>query len=175
MNAVLRSCHEIAIVSRFRLVHRRAKRFPYLEISLSHPRWLAERWLRRYGFDGADAGKRSTIPLRRSPSAHRLKTTAEASSVIERPRRGSRTCAIRARWLIVKSGKPVAHRRCRALGCSFFRMKPTQLVALLVRQRGLLVALHMRITGGKTTAMAAMADDRAEIVAATCAMREGSC
>ena len=26
----------------------------YLEISLSHPRWLAKRWLTRYGFDGAE-------------------------------------------------------------------------------------------------------------------------
>ncbi len=32
--------------------------FDYLTITLSHPRWLAERWVERYGFDAADAWAR---------------------------------------------------------------------------------------------------------------------
>src|SRR4029077_12717392 len=53
----------------------------YLEISLSHPRWLASRWLERLWFTDAEAWARfnnaaSPLTLR----VNRLKTNSEALS-----------------------------------------------------------------------------------------------
>ncbi|MEO5740389.1 MAG: transcription antitermination factor NusB, partial [Vicinamibacterales bacterium] len=52
---------------------------PYLEISLSHPRWLAKRWLGRYGFDAAEAWEQfnnAAAPL--TIRANRLKVDRDA-------------------------------------------------------------------------------------------------
>jgi 16S rRNA (cytosine967-C5)-methyltransferase len=64
---------------------------PYLEVSLSHPAWLANRWMGRYGFDGAEAWEQfNNIPppltLRREPFENRSRL---ARAHVGRPRRPS--------------------------------------------------------------------------------------
>ena len=57
----------------------RAAALDYLAVTLSHPRWLAARWLDRYGFDAAERWLRSTT--RRAADAcapTRCRTSREA-------------------------------------------------------------------------------------------------
>ena len=54
VNAILRSisrnAHRLPLPSR----PPEGEALPYLEVALSHPRWLARRWLDRYGFEAAE-------------------------------------------------------------------------------------------------------------------------
>jgi 16S rRNA (cytosine967-C5)-methyltransferase len=50
----------------------------YLSTTLSHPRWLAARWLERYGFDGAEAWCRfDNAPAPLTLRANRLRTSRD--------------------------------------------------------------------------------------------------
>ena len=141
---------------------------PYLEVSLSHPRWLASRWLGRYGFEAAEAWEQfnnAAAPL--TIRVNRLKIDRDALA-----------CALAdhgvavepARYapdgLIVTSGNPL---RTPLAGTGQFVLQDeaSQLVALLgAPEPGMKVLDTCASPGGKTTAMAAMAGDRAQIVAA---------
>jgi 16S rRNA (cytosine967-C5)-methyltransferase len=98
VNAVLRTV--VRRASRVRLPPRpqsgdsRAARVTYLSITLSHPAWLAERWLDRYGFERAEAWCRFNneppeLTLRHRTSNERLDLGAEAerAGVVLRPAR----------------------------------------------------------------------------------------
>ena len=141
---------------------------PYLEVALSHPEWLARRWLDRYGFDGAEAWEtfnNSAAPL--MLRVNRLKTN-----------RGNLEASLRehgvevepARYapdgLLVRSGNPL-RTPLAGTGLFFVQDEASQLVALLgAVEPGMRVLDTCASPGGKTTAMAAMADDKAQIVAA---------
>ena len=141
---------------------------PYLEVALSHPEWLARRWLDRYGFDGAEAWEtfnNSAAPL--TLRVNRLKTN-----------RGNLEASLRehgvevepARYapdgLLVRSGNPL-RTPLAGTGLFFVQDEASQLVALLgAVEPGMRVLDTCASPGGKTTAMAAMADDKAQIVAA---------
>ncbi len=141
---------------------------PYLEVSLSHPAWLANRWLERYGFDGAEAWEQfNNIPPPLTLRVNRLKTDRES---LVRALAGHGVSVEPARFapdgLIVTSGNPL---RTPLAGTGQFVLQDeaSQLVALLgAPEAGMRVLDTCASPGGKTTAMAAMAGDRAEIVAA---------
>ena len=140
----------------------------YLEVALSHPRWLAARWLNRYGFERAErweAFNNAAAPL--TLRVNRLKTTRE-SLVQALAEHG--VAVEPARYapdgLIVTSGNPL---RTPLAGSGMFVLQDeaSQLVSLLAAVRpGMRVLDTCASPGGKTVAMAAMADDNAEIVAA---------
>lgn len=140
---------------------------PYLEFSLSHPRWLADRWLGRYGFDAAEAWEQfnnAAAPL--TIRVNRLKIDRDA---LTGDLAGHGVAVEPARFapdgLIVTSGNPL---RTPLAGTGQFVLQDeaSQLVALLgAPEPGMKVLDTCASPGGKTTALAAMAGDRAEIVA----------
>ena len=141
---------------------------PYLEVSLSHPGWLADRWLGRYGFEAAEAWEQfnnAAAPL--TIRVNRLKIDRDA--LVERPcgarRYGRNRHAMLPMDCIVTAGNPL---RTPLAGTGQFVLQDeaSQLVALLgAPEPGMKVLDTCASPGGKTTAMAAMAGDRAEIVA----------
>jgi 16S rRNA (cytosine967-C5)-methyltransferase len=140
----------------------------YLEIALSHPRWLAARWLTRYGFDAAEQWEIfNNTPAPLTIRVNRLKTTAEAlvdalhdHGVDVQPARYAPDA------LVVRSGNPL-RTPMAGTGAFFVQDEASQLVSLLgAPEPGMRVLDTCASPGGKTTAMAAMAADRAEIVAA---------
>ena len=128
----------------------------YLSITLSHPRWLAERWYDRYGF--ADA--RTWLQFNNEPApltlrVNRLRTTKE--SLIARLA-SEESEVTQARFaphgLVVRSGHPL---RGAGLGEGWFVVQDeaSQLVALLAGDRpGPRVLDTCASPGGKTTAIA---------------------
>ena len=140
---------------------------PYLEVSLSHPGWLANRWLGRYGFDAAEAWEKfnnAAAPL--TIRVNRLKIDAAA---LTRALAEHGVAVEPARYapdgLIVTSGNPL-RTPLAGTGQFFLQDEASQLVALLgAPEPGMKVLDTCASPGGKTTAMAAMAGDRAEIVA----------
>jgi 16S rRNA (cytosine967-C5)-methyltransferase len=140
----------------------------FLTISLSHPRWLAARWLERYGFDRAEAWERfNNAPAPLVIRANRLKT---ASDNLARLLKQHGVSVEPARFapdgLIVRSGNPLRTALAKS-GLFFLQDEASQLVACLgAPEPGMRVLDTCASPGGKTTAMAAMAGDRATIVAA---------
>src|SRR5688572_5657182 len=140
---------------------------PYLEVSLSHPGWLADRWLNRYGFDAAETWERfnnEAAPL--TIRVNRLKIDRDALVV---SLAGHGVTVEPARYapdgLRVTGGNPL-RTPLAASGLFFLQDEASQLVALLgAPEPGMRVLDTCASPGGKTTAMAAMAGDRAEIVA----------
>jgi 16S rRNA (cytosine967-C5)-methyltransferase len=139
----------------------------YLEVALSHPQWLAARWLHRLGFDDAEA--REAFNNTASPltiRVNRLKT--DPQSLIEALARLD-VDVVPAQYapdaFIVKTGNPLRTPLANS-GMFFLQDEASQLVSLLgAVQPGMRVLDTCASPGGKTTAMAAAADDRAEIVA----------
>ncbi len=139
----------------------------YLELSLSHPRWLAHRWLDRYGFDAAETWERfnnSASPLTLRVNTLKIDRNALVTALSEHG-----VTVEPARYapegLIVTSGNPLLT-PLAGTGQFFVQDEASQLVALLgAPDPGMRVLDTCASPGGKTTAMASMAGDRAEIVA----------
>jgi 16S rRNA (cytosine967-C5)-methyltransferase len=135
----------------------------YLTVTLSHPRWLAERWLQRLGFARAEAWMRfnnSAAPL--TLRANRLRTTVEAL--------GARLDAAgvrveRGRYapdaLLVRAGNPLREARADfEQGLLVVQDEASQLVTLLAGSSpGPRVLDTCASPGGKTTALAAAAPE----------------
>ena len=70
----------------------------YLSVTLSHPAWLADRWLRRHGFEAAEAWARfNNTPAPLTLRANRLRTTPDAlAEALSRLRRAGRAGPLRA-------------------------------------------------------------------------------
>jgi 16S rRNA (cytosine967-C5)-methyltransferase len=139
----------------------------YLSITLSHPRWLAARWLDRFGFDGAEAWMRfdntaGTLTLR----ANRVRITRDelaaklaAEAIVTRPSRYAPD------GLIVVEGNPLRSPLFDE-GLFFAQDEASQLVALLAGDpppRRVLDACAS--PGGKTTAIAAAMQGEGLLVA----------
>jgi 16S rRNA (cytosine967-C5)-methyltransferase len=166
VNAVLRA---LSRTSREKLPLPDATTSPldYLEISLSHPRWLAARWASRLGFEVAETWERfnnAAPPL--SLRVNRLKTDPDqlAAALLKYGVRVSE-----ARYapdgLVVESGNPL-RTPLAGTGDFFVQDEASQLVSLLAAPKpGDLVLDACASPGGKTTGMAAAAGDRAFIVA----------
>ncbi len=140
---------------------------PYLALSLSHPEWLARRWLNRYGFEGAEAWEQfnnTVAPL--TLRVNRLKAESETiARVLAEHGVEVKPARYAPDGLIVTSGNPL-QTPLAGTGRFFFQDEASQLVALLgAPEPGMRVLDTCASPGGKTTAMASMAGDRAEIVA----------
>lgn len=140
---------------------------PYLEVSLSHPAWLAHRWLTRYGFDAAEAWERFNNDA--APLTLRVNTLKTDAGAVVRALAEHGVSVEPARFapdgLIATAGNPLKTSLAGS-GHFFLQDEASQLVALLgAPEPGMRVLDTCASPGGKTTAMAAMAGDRAEIVA----------
>jgi 16S rRNA (cytosine967-C5)-methyltransferase len=141
---------------------------PYLEIALSHPRWLAARWYKRYGFNAAEtweAFNNAPAPLTirvnhlKTDTGALLEALSEHGVLLDR-------CRFAPDGWIVKSGNPL-RTSLSGSGLFFVQDEASQLVALLgAPQPGMRVLDTCASPGGKTTSMAAIASDGASIVAA---------
>jgi 16S rRNA (cytosine967-C5)-methyltransferase len=139
----------------------------YLSVTLSHPRWLVERWQDRHGFAAAEAWARfDNAPAALTLRANRLRISPD-DLADELGRHGVRT--ERGRYapdaLVVVDGNPLLT-PLAGQGLFAVQDEASQLVALMTAvQAGDLVLDACASPGGKTTAMAAAMADRGLIVA----------
>jgi 16S rRNA (cytosine967-C5)-methyltransferase len=139
-----------------------------LSIALSHPRWLAARWLERHGFTAAEAWARfdnSPAPL--TLRANTLRTTREA---LASELAGQGVTVEPARFapngLIVTAGNPLLTPLAHS-GAFFVQDEASQLVGEIVAATpGDRILDACASPGGKTTQMAAAMGDHGTIVAA---------
>jgi 16S rRNA (cytosine967-C5)-methyltransferase len=144
----------------------------YLSITLSHPRWLAERWLDRLGFDAAEAWMQfNNTPGSVTLRANRLKATREeltehlAGDEIQ-----VHPTLYAPDGVIVDEGHPLRGSG-QEQGWFVVQDEASQLVALLAGDRPLARVLDTCASpGGKTTALAALMDGRGVLVA--CDLRD---
>jgi 16S rRNA (cytosine967-C5)-methyltransferase len=167
VNAVLRGLSRTSRQS-LPLPSREASPLDYLEVSMSHPRWLASRWLDRFGFAATETWERfNNVAAPLTIRVNRLKTDAErlTRALSEQ---GVEVSASRYApdGLTVTSGNPLRTPLAHT-GQFFVQDEASQLVSLLaLPQPGDTILDACASPGGKTTAIAAAADDRAHIVAA---------
>ncbi len=139
----------------------------YLSTTLSHPRWLAARWLDRLGFARAELWMQfNNEPAKLTLRANRLKITPDA--LADRLDRED-VFVTRGRWapdaLIVNEGKAL-RTDAYAEGSFVVQDEASQLVALLAGERpGPRVLDACASPGGKTTQMAAAMGGHGLIVA----------
>jgi 16S rRNA (cytosine967-C5)-methyltransferase len=163
LRAISRNSHRLPLPAR----PPEGDALPYLEVALSHPAWLAKRWLDRYGFERAESWEQfnnSAAPL--TLRLNRLKTDAAAlATSLSRHGVAVQPARFAPDGFIVTSGNPI---RTPLAGTGVFVLQDeaSQLVALLgAPEPGMRVLDTCASPGGKTTAMASMSGDRAEIVA----------
>jgi len=144
----------------------------YLAITLSHPRWLAARWLDRFGFEAAEAWLRfNNTPAAVTLRVNRLRTTAQELTA----RLAAEAVTVHAATyapdgLIVDEGYPL---RGTGLDQGWFVVQDeaSQLVPLLAGERLTARVLDTCASpGGKTTALAAAMGGSGLLVA--CDVRE---
>jgi 16S rRNA (cytosine967-C5)-methyltransferase len=166
LRAILRRRESLPLPSRPSDPSARDAVIAYFSITLSHPRWLAERWYDRLGFDTAEAWLQfnnlaAPVTLR----ANRIRTSAAALS----ERLAASTVHVRAgRFapdaLVVEEGNPL--RDVPGDGSFVVQDEASQLVAVLAAARpGARVLDACASPGGKTTAMAADMETRGMLVA----------
>jgi 16S rRNA (cytosine967-C5)-methyltransferase len=140
----------------------------FLAITLSHPRWLAERWFARYGFDATVAWERfDNGPAALTLRANTLRTT-RADLARELALVGVKTENARFApdGLIVTSGNPLLTPLAHS-GLFFVQDEASQLVGEFAGARpGERILDACASPGGKTTQMAAAMEGRGTIVAA---------
>ncbi len=129
----------------------------YLSTTLSHPRWLAERWLDRHGFDAAERWMRfDNEPAPLTLRANRIKATVpelvrELADAGVRVRPGG----FAPDALIVEAGHPLRGADAES-GRFLVQDEASQLVPLLIDARpGMRILDACASPGGKTTAIAA--------------------
>lgn len=140
----------------------------YLSTTLSHPAWLVERWLDRYGFDAAETwasfdNQPAALTLRANTLAvtrDELSAQLRETGVLTEPARFAPD------GLIVRDGNPL-QTPLAGTGRFVVQDEASQLVALLIGARpGERVLDACASPGGKTTAMAAAMRNQGQIVAA---------
>ena len=139
----------------------------YLSITLSHPRWLAGRWLDRYGFEATEAWCRfNNSPASLTLRANRLRTTTdELAETLREHGVSTRRTRFAADGLVVESGNPLLTPLAKT-GKFVVQDEASQLIPLMTEvQPGEVVLDACASPGGKTTAMAAAMQDRGTIVA----------
>ena len=144
----------------------------YLSTTLSHPRWLVERWVRRYGREQTESWTAfNNAPAPLTVRANTLRIT-RGDLAAELASRGVVTepCARARDGLIVRSGNPLATPLAHT-GAFFVQDEASQLVGEYADARpGSRVLDACASPGGKTTAMAAAMHDEGLLVA--CDVRE---
>ena len=141
------------------MLFRSQRRLDYLSTTLSHPRWLAARWLDRLGFDDAETWMRhdntpAAVVLRRNPLKAPAGPFVEALAA-----RGVQAVAGRfaPEAFVVTGGRPLTDPGT-ASGWFVAQDEASQLVALLAGPNpGRRVLDTCAAPGGKATAIAAEA------------------
>ena len=142
----------------------------YLSVTLSHPRWLAERWLERFGLDIAESWMQfNNTPGSVTLRANRLQTTRDG--LIERLGASSggeiqvHPTIYAPDGVVVDAGHPLRGTG-QEEGWFVVQDEASQLVTLLAGDRALPRVLDTCASpGGKTTAMAALMDGGGLLVA----------
>jgi 16S rRNA (cytosine967-C5)-methyltransferase len=168
VNAVLRSLlrqrHRLPLPARPEPGDREGQ-LRYLGITHSHPDWLVARWLRRHGFEAAEAWTRfdnETPALTVRVNTLRA-TVDEAAVALAADGVETEPCRYAPEALTVTAGNPL---RRPADGLVFVQDEASQLVPFVVGPRpGERVLDLCASPGGKTTAMAAAMRDDGAIVA----------
>lgn len=139
----------------------------YFSVTLSHPRWLAERWYRRLGFEATESWLRfnntaAPVTLR----ANRVLTTAsELADCLRRDGIEAHAGRFAPDALIVDTGQPLRGTGLEA-GWFVVQDEASQLVTLLVSARpGFRVLDTCASPGGKATALAAAVGSDGLVVA----------
>jgi 16S rRNA (cytosine967-C5)-methyltransferase len=139
----------------------------YLSVTLSHPAWLVDRWLVRYGVEATEAWARfNNAPAPLTLRVNRLRTTRDLV-VAALAEQGVRVEPGRFATdaLIVVEGNPLLTTLARD-GSFFMQDEASQLVAEFVEaQPGERILDACASPGGKTTAMAAAMGDVGLLVA----------
>jgi 16S rRNA (cytosine967-C5)-methyltransferase len=142
----------------------------YLSITLSHPRWLASRWLDRYGYDAA----RTWLEFDNAPApltlrANRARVSRDELAMRLAAAEGEITVApahFAPDGLVVAAGHPLQGAGLRE-GWFVVQDEASQLVALLAGDNpGPRVLDTCASPGGKSTAVAAAMGGRGLLVAA---------
>lgn len=139
----------------------------HLSVTLSQPRWLAERWLDRYGPEAAAAWARfNNTPAPITLRANRLKATREeVTEALERAGVTVRPSRVSPDGLVVVSGHPLATPIARQ-GVFVVQDEASQLVAPLLDARpGERILDACAAPGNKTTALAAAMNGHGLLVA----------
>ena len=140
----------------------------YIAVTLSQPPWLVERWLRRHGFEAAEAWARfNNSPAPLTLRVNRLRTTRDTLiAALEAEGVSVEAGRFATDALIVTHGNPLLT-SFAGDGSFFVQDEASQLVAALVAARpGEQILDACASPGGKTTAIAAdMRDDG--LIAAT--------
>ena len=140
----------------------------YLSVTLSHPRWLAARWMDRYGFDAAEAWARfNNAPAALTLRANRLRGDRDTLSTrLAAEGIGTEPTRFAPDGLIVVNGNPLAT-PLAGDGSFVVQDEASQLVAIMVgATSGERILDACAAPGGKTTALAAAVGPRGLIVAA---------
>jgi 16S rRNA (cytosine967-C5)-methyltransferase len=140
----------------------------FLAITLSHPRWLAARWLARYGFEAAEAWERfDNTPAPLTLRANTLRTTRAAlADALEAAGVATQPTRFASQGLSVTSGNPLLTPLAHT-GAFFVQDETSQLVGELAGAApGERILDACASPGGKTTQMAAAMGDSGTIVAA---------
>ncbi|MGQ9778626.1 MAG: 16S rRNA (cytosine(967)-C(5))-methyltransferase RsmB [Bacillota bacterium] len=140
----------------------------HLTVTLSHPHWLAERWLARLGPEEAAAlAEADNRPAPVTLRVNTLRTTRE--EVLRRLQEAgvaARSTALAPEGIIVEPVRPVEELPGFAEGNFFAQDEGAMLAAHALDPRpGERLLDLCAAPGGKTTHLAALAGDRAEIVA----------
>ena len=139
----------------------------YLSVTLSHPRWLAERWLDRLGLDAAESWMQfNNAPASVTLRANRLRTTRDglldrlaAEDIKAHP------TTFAPDGIVVDEGHPLRGEG-REQGWFVVQDEASQLVPLLAGDAALPRVLDTCASpGGKTTALAALMEGRGLLVA----------
>ena len=143
----------------------RAAAIAYLGITHSHPDWLVERWLDRYGFEAAERWVQfNNAPAPLTLRANRLRITREPlRGLLAREGVETERAAHAPDGLVVTEGNPL---RAPSDGTFFVQDEASQLVALAVGARaGERVLDLCAAPGGKSTALAAEMKDTGVLIA----------
>jgi len=139
----------------------------YLSVGLSHPRWLAARWLDRYGFEAAEHWSRfNNTPAPLTLRVNVLRATREdVRATLVREGVSTTLTRFAPDGLVVTSGNPLTSPLAHD-GLFFVQDEASQLVPLVAAAApGDVVLDACASPGGKTIAMAASMGDRALIAA----------
>ena len=140
----------------------------FLAITLSHPRWLASRWLSRYGFEATEAWERfDNHPAPLMLRANTLRTTREAlADALDSAGVATEPARFATHGLRVTSGNPLLTPLAHS-GAFFVQDEASQLVGEFAGAApGDRILDACASPGGKTTQMAAAMKGSGTIVAA---------
>ena len=139
----------------------------YLSITLSHPRWLAERWYERLGLQATDVWMQfNNTPGSVTLRANRLQTTRdELTERLAADQTQVHPTTFAPDGLVVDEGHPLRG-LLQEQGWFVVQDEASQLVTLLAGDRPLRRVLDACASpGGKTTALAALMEGRGLLVA----------